>query len=77
MFVLIFFRAIPEKKPGGGMERRQAIDFSMGGWCEKFSNYMGLWCSTKSNYIGGWCFTAWKGKKNIICQKKKRSFYVI
>ena len=37
--------------------RRQAIYFSMGGWCGKFSNYMGHWCSTKSDYMGGWCFT--------------------
>ena len=50
-------RAIPEKNG-----RRQAIYFSMGGWCRKFSNYMGHWCSTKSNSMGGWCFAAWKGK---------------
>ena len=44
-----------KKIPGRG--RRQAIYFSMGGWCGKFSNYMGRWCSIKSNYMGGWCFT--------------------
>ena len=52
--VWYLLRAIPEKIPGRG--RRQAIYFSMGGWCGKFSNYMGHWCSTKSNYMGGWCF---------------------
>ena len=44
-----------KKIPGRG--RRQAIYFSMGGWCGKFSNFMGHWCSTKSNYMGGWFFT--------------------
>ena len=51
---------------------RQAIYFSMGGWCGKFSNYMGHWCSTKSNYMGGWCFAAWKGKKEYYLPNKKR-----
>ena len=68
---------------GGG--RRQAIYFSMGGWCRNFSNYMGRWCSTKSKYMVGWsrsfsnsaggcyCICCVEGgRKNIICQKKKR-----
>ena len=38
-FMRIQIRAIPEKIPGRG--RRQAIYFSMGGWCGKLSNYMG------------------------------------
>ena len=50
-----------KKRPGKG--RRQAIYFSMGGWCLKLSNYMGHLCPTKSNYIGGWYFAAWKGMK--------------
>ena len=72
---VVCFNAIPEKNTWGG--RRQAIFFSMGGWCGKFSNYMGHWCSTKSNYMGGWCFAAWKGKKEYYLQKKERSFYLI
>ena len=54
---------------GGGAEggRRQAIYFSMGGWCGKFSNYMGHWCSTKSVGVS----LRGRGKKNIISQKKK------
>ena len=63
---------IPEKIPGRG--RRQAIYFSMGGWCRKFSNYMGHWCLTKSNYMGGWYFPAWNGKKEYYLPKKGRSF---
>ena len=59
-------RTIP---PGRG--RQQAIYFSRGGWCLKFSNYMGHWCPTKSNYMGGWYFAARKGKKEIFCQKKR------
>ena len=43
----------------------------MGGWCLKFSNYMGHWCPTKSYYMGGWYFPVWRGRKNIICQKKR------
>ena len=60
------------KIPGRG--RRQAIYFSMGGWCGKFSNYIGHWCPTKSNYMGGWYFAAWKGKKENYLPKKGRSF---
>ena len=52
-----------KKYLGGGGGRRQAIYFSMGGWCGKFSNYMGQWCPTKSNYMSGWFFDAWKGKR--------------
>ena len=63
------FRAIPEKKPERG--RRQAIYFSMGGWCLKFSNYMGHWCPTKSNYMGGWYFAVWKGEKEYYLPKKR------
>ena len=66
------FRTIPEKRPGRG--RRQAIYFSMGGWCLKFSNYMGHWCPSKSNYMGGWYFAAWKGQKEHYLPKKERSF---
>ena len=40
-----------KKIPGRG--RRQAIYFSMGGWCGKFLNYMGRWCGKFSNYFGG------------------------
>ena len=39
--------------------------------CLKFSNYMGHWCPTKSNYMGGWYFAVGKGRKNIICKKKR------
>ena len=72
-----FFKILPKgysrkKIPGRG--RRQAIYFSMGGWCGKFSNYMGHWCPTKSNYMGGWYFAAWKGKKEYYLPKKERSF---
>ena len=56
---------------GGG---RQAIYFSVGCWCGKFSNYMGHWCPTKSNYMGGWYFAAWKGEKKYYLRKKERSF---
>ena len=69
-------RAIPEKKrPGRG--RGQAIYFSMGGWCLKFSNYMGHWCPTKSNYMGGWYFAAWRGKKEHYLPKKREKCYQI
>ena len=61
-----------KKRPGRG--RRQAIYYSMGGWCLKFSNYMGHWCPTKSNYMGGWYFAAWKGKKKYYLPKKESSF---
>ena len=63
-----------KKRPG--RVRRQAIYFSMGGWCGKFSNYMymGHWCPTKSNYMGGWYFAALKGKKEYYLLKKERSF---
>ena len=70
-------RAIPEKNTcgggggGGGGGRQQAIYFSMGGWCGKFSNYMGHWCPTKSDYMGGWYFAAWKGKKDYYLPKKR------
>ena len=54
-------RAIPEKNTwgwgggggGGRGGRRQPIYFSVGGWCEHFSNYMGHWCLAKSDYMGG------------------------
>ena len=62
-------RALPEKKTWRGS--RQAIYFSMGGWCGKFSNYMGHWCPTKSNYMDGWYFAAWKGKKEYYLPKKR------
>ena len=65
-------RAIPEKRPGRG--RQQETYFSMGVWCEKFSNYMGHWLLTKSNYMGGWYFAAWKGKKEYYLPQKERSF---
>ena len=61
-----------KKRPRRG--RRQAIYFSMGGWCLKFSNYKGHWCPTKSNYMGGWYFAAWEGKKEYYLPKKERSF---
>ena len=69
-------RAIQEKNTwgggggGGGVGRQQAIYFSMGGWCGKFSNYMGHWCPTKSNYMSGWYFAAWKRKKEYYLPKK-------
>ena len=43
----------------------------MGGWCEKFSNYM-----TESNYMGGWYFDAWKGKKEYYLPKKREVFFI-
>ena len=43
----------------------------MGGWCEKFSNFMDRWCSTKSNYMGGWYFAAWNGKEEYYLPKKR------
>ena len=54
---------------GGGGGRRQGRYYSMGGWCEKFSNYM-----TESNYMGGWYFDAWKGKKEYYLPKKREVF---
>ena len=76
LLIKVLLRAIPEKKylGGGGGERRQAIYFTMDGWCGKFSNYMGHWCLTNSNYMGSWCFPAWKGKKEYYLPKKERSF---
>ena len=78
-YCFLSIRAIPEKNTwgwggGGGGGRRQAIYFSMGGWCGKFSNYMGHWCSTKSNYIGGLCFAVWMGKKEYYLPKKREKF---
>ena len=61
-----------KKIPGRG--RRQAIYFSMGGWCGKFANYMGPWSPTKSNYMGCWYFAALKGKKEYYLPKKERNF---
>ena len=55
-----------------GRVRRQAIYFSMGGWCLKFSNYMGHWCPTKSNYMGGV-----EGEERILSAKKREKFYQI
>ena len=39
IFVYLNLGLFQKKIPGRG--RRQAIYFSMGGWCGKFSNYMG------------------------------------
>ena len=49
---IFFFRLglFQKKIPGRG--RQQALYFSMGGWCGKFSNYMGGWCGKFSNYMG-------------------------
>ena len=55
----------------GWGEEEQGIYFSIGGWCEKISNYMGHWCPTKSTYMGGWYFAAWKGKKEYYLPKKR------
>ena len=79
MCVCIFLGLFQKKIPwggggGGGGERRQAMYFSMGSWCGKFSNYMGHWCSTKSHYMGGWCFAVWKGKKEYYLPKKREKF---
>ena len=52
LFCIFLFQLYQKKIPGRG--RRQAIYFSMGGWCGKFSNYMGHWCPTKATYMGGW-----------------------
>ena len=49
----------------------------MGGWCQKFSNYMGHWCPSKSNYMGGWYFAAWKGMKEYYLPQKREKFYQI
>ena len=66
--LLYDLRAIPEKRPRRG--RRQAIYFSIGGWCGKFSNYMGHWCPTKSNWVVGISLRG-RGRKNINCPKKR------
>ena len=66
-------RAIPEKNTWGEGGRRQAIYFSMGGWCGKFSSFMGHWCLTKSNYMCGWYFAVWKEMKEYYLPKKERS----
>ena len=52
---MLWLGLFQKKIPGRG--RRQAIFFSMGGWCGKFSNYMGHWCGKFSNYMGHWCST--------------------
>ena len=64
-----------KKIPGRG--RRQAIYFSMGGWCGKFSKYMGHWCPTKSNYMGGWYFPCMEGEERILSAQKREKFYQI
>ena len=57
----------------GGEDGRR-YNFSMGGWCLKFSNYIGHWCPTKSNYMGGWYYAAWRGKKEYYLPKRREKF---
>ena len=63
-------RAIPEKNTWGGGGRRQAIYFSMGGWC---GNFQIIWVIGVGPNLITWVvgvLLRGRGRKNIICQKR-------